>query len=172
MLGEDSGRCAQWLWWRLSTAHTVLIEDATLVMKDWIFLEELPAVNVIIHTLEGRYGVFRQKKYTILGETLYLSTGAKEGRSQGIGIGEPMDSLDDQRGDQGQGCVRQRPIDATSTRGTRRQLEMEDISKIIVNIANPLAYNNDRLWTILFLFSQWLGTYSFSAKFMYSKDPV
>ena len=45
-------------------------EDGTSTIDDWIFLEELPAVNVIVQTLEGNYVVFQQRKYAIPGETL------------------------------------------------------------------------------------------------------
>lgn len=50
--------------------HTVLSEDGASTINDWIFLEETPAVNVIVQTLEQKYAVFRQKKYAIPGETL------------------------------------------------------------------------------------------------------
>mmetsp|Transcript_23380 Transcript_23380/g.50618 ORF Transcript_23380/g.50618 Transcript_23380/m.50618 type:complete len:236 (+) Transcript_23380:94-801(+) len=45
-------------------------EDGNSIINDWIFLEEVPAVNIIIQTLEGRFVVFQQKKYGIPGETL------------------------------------------------------------------------------------------------------
>jgi hypothetical protein len=51
--------------------HTVLGEDGRTVIDDWLFNEELPAVNVIVHTLEeNKYVVFRQRKYAIPGLTL------------------------------------------------------------------------------------------------------
>ncbi|KAL7544696.1 hypothetical protein ACHAWF_008061 [Thalassiosira exigua] len=50
--------------------HTVMSEDGTSLINDWIFLEETPAVNVIVQTLEGRFVVFRQRKYAIPGSTL------------------------------------------------------------------------------------------------------
>jgi len=49
----------------------VLSEDGTTVIRDWLVLEEAPAVNVIVQTLEGnRFVVFQQKKYAIPGETM------------------------------------------------------------------------------------------------------
>ena len=53
----------------------VLGEDGTTVLRDWLFLEEAPAVNVVVqllhdHDMGSRFAVFRQKKYAIPGETL------------------------------------------------------------------------------------------------------
>jgi 8-oxo-dGTP pyrophosphatase MutT (NUDIX family) len=48
-----------------------LSEDGTTLIRDWLVLEEAPAVNIIVQTLEGkRFVVFQQKKYAIPGETL------------------------------------------------------------------------------------------------------
>ncbi len=65
--GKIWEECAHLPQWGYSTAHAVLIKDAMLATNNWIFLEELPAVNVIVHTLAGWYDVFRKRKYAILG---------------------------------------------------------------------------------------------------------
>ena len=50
--------------------HTVVSEDGKTLIDDWIFLEEVNAVNVVVQTLDGRYVVFSQRKYGIPGDTL------------------------------------------------------------------------------------------------------
>mmetsp|Transcript_5949 Transcript_5949/g.13017 ORF Transcript_5949/g.13017 Transcript_5949/m.13017 type:complete len:330 (-) Transcript_5949:1580-2569(-) len=50
--------------------HTVLTEDGNGVIDDWLFLEEVNAVNVVVQTVEGKFVVFNQRKYAIPGETL------------------------------------------------------------------------------------------------------
>lgn len=47
-----------------------MTEDGQSVIDDWIFLEEVPAVNVVVQNAEGNFVVFRQRKYAIPGETL------------------------------------------------------------------------------------------------------
>ena len=49
--------------------HTVVSEDGQKVVEDWIFLEEVNAVNIIVQTIEGNFVVFKQKKYAVPGET-------------------------------------------------------------------------------------------------------
>ncbi|KAL9186725.1 hypothetical protein ACHAXT_005963 [Thalassiosira profunda] len=50
--------------------HTVMSEDGSSTINDWLFLEEVDAVNIVVHTLEDRFIVFKQRKYAIPGETL------------------------------------------------------------------------------------------------------
>ena len=50
--------------------HTVVSEDGGSVIDDWLFLEEVDAVNVAVQRAEGDFVVFRQRKYAIPGETL------------------------------------------------------------------------------------------------------
>lgn len=50
--------------------HTVRSEDGKSIVDDWIFMEEMDAVNVIVMTAEQKFAVFRQGKYAIPGETL------------------------------------------------------------------------------------------------------
>ena len=50
--------------------HTVLSEDGGSIIDDWLFLEEVDAVNVAVQRSEGDFVVFRQQKYAIPGETL------------------------------------------------------------------------------------------------------
>lgn len=45
-------------------------EDGKSIINDWIFFEEVNAVNIIVKTLEGRFVVFQLKKYGIPGITL------------------------------------------------------------------------------------------------------
>ena len=49
--------------------HTVVSEDGEKVFNDWIFLEEVNAVNIVVQTAEGKFVVFRQYKYAVPGET-------------------------------------------------------------------------------------------------------
>ena len=50
--------------------HTVMSEDGTSVVNDWLFLEEIDAVNIIVQTIGGEYVFFNQAKYAIPGKTL------------------------------------------------------------------------------------------------------
>jgi hypothetical protein len=50
--------------------HSVRSEDGKSVINDWIFMEERDAVNVAVQTAEGKFAVFKQRKYAIPGETL------------------------------------------------------------------------------------------------------
>eukprot|EP00804_Cyclotella_cryptica_P014799 CCRYP_015021-RB/>CCRYP_015021-RB protein AED:0.04 eAED:0.04 QI:148/0.33/0.75/1/1/1/4/459/352 len=45
-------------------------EDGQSVFDDWLFLEEVNAVNVVVQTVEGKFVVFEQQKYAIPGKTL------------------------------------------------------------------------------------------------------
>ncbi len=49
--------------------HTVVSEDGQKVFNDWIFLEEVNAVNIVVQTVEGKFVVFKQYKYAVPGET-------------------------------------------------------------------------------------------------------
>jgi len=49
--------------------HHVVSEDGNNIVKDWIFLEEMDAINVAVLTEEGKFIVFQQNKYAIPGET-------------------------------------------------------------------------------------------------------
>ncbi|KAL7537025.1 hypothetical protein ACHAXR_011883 [Thalassiosira sp. AJA248-18] len=48
----------------------VMGEDGKSLINDWIFLEEVSAVNIVVQMLDGRFVVFKQNKYGIPGETL------------------------------------------------------------------------------------------------------
>eukprot|EP00581_Thalassiosira_minuscula_P016384 CAMPEP_0183714870 /NCGR_PEP_ID=MMETSP0737-20130205/9287_1 /TAXON_ID=385413 /ORGANISM="Thalassiosira miniscula, Strain CCMP1093" /LENGTH=326 /DNA_ID=CAMNT_0025943893 /DNA_START=157 /DNA_END=1137 /DNA_ORIENTATION=- len=50
--------------------HTVLSEDGQSVINDWMFLEEVDAVNVVVQNDEDNFVVFQQQKYGIPGVTL------------------------------------------------------------------------------------------------------
>lgn len=50
--------------------HTVKTEDGSGEINDWLFLEEMDAVNVAVATSEGKFVVFEQMKYAIPGKTL------------------------------------------------------------------------------------------------------
>lgn len=50
--------------------HHVRSEDGQSTVDDWIFLEEMNAVNVAVVNTEGNFVVFEQKKYAIPGLTL------------------------------------------------------------------------------------------------------
>lgn len=49
--------------------HTVS-EDGKSTINDWLFLEEVDAVNIIVQTIDGKFVVFNQYKYAIPGSTL------------------------------------------------------------------------------------------------------
>ena len=49
--------------------HTVASEDGESMVNDWIFMEEMDAVNVIVQDQSGKFPVFKQGKYAIPGET-------------------------------------------------------------------------------------------------------
>jgi 8-oxo-dGTP pyrophosphatase MutT (NUDIX family) len=51
--------------------HTVASEDGSSQINDWVFMEEMDAVNIIVMTAHDQlFPVFRQGKYAIPGETL------------------------------------------------------------------------------------------------------
>lgn len=50
--------------------HTVSSEDKKSTINDWIFMEEMNAVNVIVMTSDKKFVVFKQEKYAIPGDTL------------------------------------------------------------------------------------------------------
>ena len=50
--------------------HTVLSEDGKSTIDDWLFLEEVNAVNIIVQTIDNQFVVFNQYKYAIPGSTL------------------------------------------------------------------------------------------------------
>lgn len=49
--------------------HTVVSEDGKNTVNDWVFMEEMDAVNVLVQDQHGRFAVFKQGKYAIPGET-------------------------------------------------------------------------------------------------------
>ena len=49
--------------------HTVLSEDGTQIFNDWLFLEEVNAVNIVVQTVDGKFVVFEQRKYAVPGKT-------------------------------------------------------------------------------------------------------
>lgn len=50
--------------------HTVLSEDGQSTVNDWVFMEEMDAVNVVVTTIDKKFAVFKQGKYAIPGVTL------------------------------------------------------------------------------------------------------
>jgi len=50
--------------------HHVRSEDGTTIVHDWIFMEEMDAVNVAVVDAGGKFVVFEQEKYAIPGSTL------------------------------------------------------------------------------------------------------
>jgi ADP-ribose pyrophosphatase YjhB (NUDIX family) len=50
--------------------HTVRSEDGKSIIDDWLFMEEMDAVNVAVVTENGNFVVFEQGKYAIPGSTL------------------------------------------------------------------------------------------------------
>lgn len=132
--------------------HTVLSEDGSSVINDWIFLEEIPAVNVIVHTLEGRYVIFRQRKYAIPGETLSPvggfvnegespSTAAKREVLEELGLGSRRTLRtirENIKGVYDNGRSTRLGGGAESATTT---LETEDVARIISESANPPSYD-------------------------------
>ena len=50
--------------------HTVVSEDGKNEVNDWVFMEEMDAVNVLVHDQRNNaFAVFKQGKYAIPGET-------------------------------------------------------------------------------------------------------
>ena len=49
--------------------HTVRSEDGINMVNDWIFMEEMDAVNVLVRDQHNKFALFKQKKYAIPGET-------------------------------------------------------------------------------------------------------
>ncbi len=49
--------------------HTVASEDGKSTINDWIFIEEMDAVNVLVQDQNQKFAVFKQGKYAIPGET-------------------------------------------------------------------------------------------------------
>ncbi len=135
--------------------HTVLGEDGSTLVNDWIFLEEMNAVNVVVHTLEGRYVVFRQRKYAIPGETLSPvggfvdagespSTAAKREVLEELGLGSRRTLRtirEEVKGAYDNGRSTRKDLDNVE----KTTLEMEDIAKIISKTANPPAYDGHGL---------------------------
>ncbi len=50
--------------------HSVRKEDGSGVIDDWIFIEEMDAVNVAVITADLKFAMFEQSKYAIPGTTL------------------------------------------------------------------------------------------------------
>jgi 8-oxo-dGTP pyrophosphatase MutT (NUDIX family) len=140
--------------------HTVLGEDGTTVTNDWIFLEEMPAVNVVVHTLEGRYVVFRQRKYAVPGETLspvggFVDAGespvaaARREVLEELGLGSRRTLRTIREGvvggggayDNGRSTSRRDGPDV----GRTSSIEVGDVAKIMADAANPPAYDGHGL---------------------------
>ena len=135
--------------------HSVLSEDGTSVTGDWIFLEEMPAVNVIVQTLEGKYVVFKQRKYAIPGETLSPvggfinvgespSTAAKREVLEELGLGSRRTLRVIRDEFKGEG---ERYDNGRSERGDddpRKSMTLwaDDVARIIVDKANPPVYDD------------------------------
>lgn len=133
-------------------------EDGTSIIDDWIFLEEVPAVNIVVQTLEGKFGIFNQKKYGIPGETLspvggFIDAGespltsAKREVLEELGLGSRQtlqiveDSLREynenvkiRRNELPQGADKVREI-------PRKNLDLETAAHIITQKANPPVFD-------------------------------
>jgi hypothetical protein len=144
--------------------HTVLSEDGSTVINDWLFIEEQPAVNVIVHTLEeNKYVVFKQHKYAIPGETLspvggFIDTNespltaAKREVLEELGLGSRRTlrtireaTKQNTKGGGGydnnnNGGLTVRD-DVRRTMKNMKSLDVEDIVKIIVDRSNPAMYD-------------------------------
>ena len=121
----------------------MLSEDGKTVIREWLVLEEAPAVNIIIQLLEeNRFVVFRQKKYAIPGETLspvggFIDLGesplvaAKREVLEELGLGsrQTLELIQSQAK-----SVENMPVSSSSS-----SLEVKDIAKIIANNAIPVA---------------------------------
>jgi len=135
--------------------HTVLGEDGYTVIDDWLFTEELPAVNVIVHTLEeNKYVVFRQRKYAIPGLTLSPVGGFIDGDESpvtaakrevleelGLGSRRTLRTIREATKKNTGGVYDNgRTVRDVRTLKTK-SLEVEDIVKIIVDSSNPAIYD-------------------------------
>lgn len=119
----------------------MLSEDGKTVIREWLVLEEAPAVNIIIQLLEeNRFVVFRQKKYAIPGETLspvggFIDLGesplvaAKREVLEELGLGsrQTLKLIQSQVK-----SVENTPLSSSS-------LGVKDIAEIIANDAIPVA---------------------------------
>lgn len=139
--------------------HTVLGEDGRTVIDDWLFNEELPAVNVIVHTLEeNKYVVFRQRKYAIPGLTLSPVGGFIDGEESpvtaakrevfeelGLGSRRTLRTIREATKKTNTGGVYDngRTVVRDNVRSTMKtkSLGVEDIVKIIVDSSNPAMYD-------------------------------
>lgn len=113
------------------------------MIREWLVLEEAPAVNIIIQLLEeNRFVVFRQKKYAIPGETLspvggFIDLGesplvaAKREVLEELGLGsrQTLELIQSQA----KSVENNMPVSSSSS------LEVKDIAKIIANNAIPAA---------------------------------
>eukprot|EP00554_Chaetoceros_debilis_P004702 CAMPEP_0194092182 /NCGR_PEP_ID=MMETSP0149-20130528/45800_1 /TAXON_ID=122233 /ORGANISM="Chaetoceros debilis, Strain MM31A-1" /LENGTH=334 /DNA_ID=CAMNT_0038777035 /DNA_START=42 /DNA_END=1042 /DNA_ORIENTATION=+ len=81
--------------------HTVKNEGGDGEIDDWIFMEEMDAVNVAVVTSEGKFVLFEQEKYAIPGSTLSPVGGFIEGKEapfesarrevmEELGLGSPQ----------------------------------------------------------------------------------
>ncbi|KAL3816920.1 hypothetical protein ACHAXA_009115 [Cyclostephanos tholiformis] len=135
--------------------HAVLGEDGTSVISDWIFLEEMPAVNVIVHTLEGKYVVFKQRKYAIPGETLSPvggfidvgespNTAAKREVLEELGLGSrrTLRAIREEFKGEGERYDNGRSIRGDDDPRGTTTLKVEEIVRIISDNANPPVYDN------------------------------
>jgi hypothetical protein len=139
------------------------------VINNWLFLEELSAVHVIVHMLEqNKYVVFRQRKYAIPGETLspvggfindqdednnYAEsplTAANREVLEGLGLGSRRTLRtirEASKGGGGGGGVYDNGRSVRDVRTMRKKkkstivLEVEDIAKIIVDSSGPAMYD-------------------------------
>eukprot|EP00585_Thalassiosira_rotula_P007707 CAMPEP_0196154354 /NCGR_PEP_ID=MMETSP0910-20130528/38744_1 /TAXON_ID=49265 /ORGANISM="Thalassiosira rotula, Strain GSO102" /LENGTH=331 /DNA_ID=CAMNT_0041418353 /DNA_START=12 /DNA_END=1007 /DNA_ORIENTATION=- len=119
--------------------HTVITEDGKNIIDDWLFLEETPAVNIIVQTLEGHFVVFNQKKYAIPGNTLspvggFIDEGespltaAKREVLEELGVGSRRTLR----------TIRDHTPGYDNGRGSGgKTLDMADVSDIITKAANP-----------------------------------
>jgi 8-oxo-dGTP pyrophosphatase MutT (NUDIX family) len=141
--------------------HTVLSEDGSTVINDWLFIEEQPAVNVIVHTLdENKYVVFKQHKYAIPGETLspvggFIDTNespltaAKREVLEELGLGSRRTLRtirEATKHTKGGGMYdnnggRTVHDDVRRTLKNTKSFDVEDIVKIIVDSSKPAMYD-------------------------------
>ena len=123
-----------------SFQQKVTSEDGKSLINDWIFIEEVDAVNIVVQTLEDRFVVFQQKKYAIPGETLspvggFIDAGespltaAKREALEELGLGSRRTIRTIRENMQGYNNGR--------SGDPSKMLDRETVAKIITEKANP-----------------------------------
>jgi len=111
--------------------HT--LSDGKSTINDWLFLEEVDAVNIIVQTIDGKFVVFNQYKYAIPGSTLSPVGGfIDEGES-------PLTSAKREVLEElglGSKSTAQLVKDTKGDNENLHNLDVQSISNLIVNDAN------------------------------------